>query len=121
MEELKNGREIPIGVVGVPEISASDILEPKMQFLESDTYWHDNDIENGLMLTCLPKIMGFADLSISEIAQDYNLPIEEILRWCDELRVAYKSPQTLLALEDAKAILSKIHDHSQENAESECS
>jgi len=107
-------------VVGVPQISAFDILEAKMQFLESATYWHDNDIENGLMLTCLPKIMGFADLSISEIAQDYNLPIEEVLRWCDELSIAYKSPQTRLALEDAKAILSKIHDNPQENAGSDC-
>lgn len=107
-------------VVGVAPMSALSILEAKMQFLESATYWHDNDIENGLMLTCLPKIMGFADLSISEIAQDYNLPIEEILRWCDELRVAYKSPQTRLALEDAKAILSKIHDNPQENSGSDC-
>ncbi|MCT7958541.1 translation initiation factor IF-2 [Laspinema sp. D3] len=65
--------------------------------------------------------MGFAELSISEIAQDYNLPIEEILRWCDELSIAYKSPQTLLALEDAKAILSKIHDNPPENSELECS
>jgi hypothetical protein len=87
-----------------------------MQFLESDTYWHDNDIENGLMLTCQPKIMGFADLSIAEIAQDYNLPIEEVLRWCDELSIAYKSPQTRLALEDAKAILSKINADRPENS-----
>ncbi len=106
--------------MGVPPMRASSIRSAKMQFLESATYWHDNDIENGLMLTCLPKIMGFADLSISEIAQDYNLPIEEVLRWCDELRVAYKSPQTRLALEDAKAILSKIHDNSQENSGSDC-
>ncbi|WP_340643436.1 hypothetical protein [Phormidium pseudopriestleyi] len=117
---MKNSREVAGVVVGVPQISAFDILEAKMQFLESATYWHDNDIENGLMLTCLPKIMGFADLSISEIAQDYNLPIEEVLRWCDELSIAYKSPQTRLALEDAKAILSKIHDNPQENAGSDC-
>ena len=117
---MKNSRGIPMIGGGVPPMRASSILEAKMQFLESATYWHDNDIENGLMLTCLPKIMGFADLSISEIAQDYNLPIEEILRWCDELSIAYKSPQTRLALEDAKAILSKIHDNTQENAGSDC-
>ncbi|NJM94956.1 MAG: translation initiation factor IF-2 [Acaryochloridaceae cyanobacterium CSU_5_19] len=52
--------------------------------------------------------MGFADLSISEIAEDYHLPVEEIFRLCDRLGVAYKSPHTRLALEDVKAIISEI-------------
>ncbi len=52
--------------------------------------------------------MGFADLSIAEIAEDYNVPVEDVLNLCDRLGIAYKHPQTRLALEDAKAILSKI-------------
>lgn len=52
--------------------------------------------------------MGFADLSIAEIAADYNLPVEEVLALCDQLGIAYKNPQTRLALEDAKAIMSQI-------------
>lgn len=56
----------------------------------------------------MPNIMGFADLSIAEIAQDYNLPVEEVFQMCDQLGIAYKNQQTRLALEDAKAILSMI-------------
>ena len=52
--------------------------------------------------------MGFADLSIAEIAEDYDLPVEAVLNLCDRLGIAYKHPQTRLALEDAKAIMSTI-------------
>ena len=52
--------------------------------------------------------MGFADLSIAEIAADYNLSVEEVLALCNQLGIAYKTPQTRLALEDAKAIISQI-------------
>ena len=52
--------------------------------------------------------MGFADLSIAEIAADYNLPVEQVLALCEQLGIAYKNPQTRLALEDAKAIISQI-------------
>ncbi len=52
--------------------------------------------------------MGFADLSIAEIAEDYNVPVEDVLNLCDQLGIAYKHPQTRLALEDAKAIISQI-------------
>lgn len=52
--------------------------------------------------------MGFADLSIAEIAADYSLPVEEVLSLCDRLGIAYKHPQTRLALEDAKAVISQI-------------
>ena len=52
--------------------------------------------------------MGFADLSIEEIAEDYNLPVETVLSLCDRLGIAYKHPRTRLALEDAKAIMSAI-------------
>ena len=52
--------------------------------------------------------MGFADLSIAEIAADYNLPVEEVFHLCQQLGIAYKNQETRLALEDAKAIISKI-------------
>lgn len=52
--------------------------------------------------------MGFADLSIAEIAEDYNLPVEEVLNLCDQLGIAYKTDKTRLALEDAKSIISQI-------------
>jgi hypothetical protein len=61
-----------------------------------------------------PTIMGFADLSIAEIAADYNLPVEEVLRLCNQLGIAYKSPQTRLALEDAKAVISNILSQRQD-------
>lgn len=52
--------------------------------------------------------MGFADLSIAEIAADHSIPVEKILSICDQLGIAYKNPETRLALEDAKAIISHI-------------
>ena len=52
--------------------------------------------------------MGFADLSIAEIAEDYQLPVEKVLDLCDQLGIAYKTAETRLALEDAKAIMSQI-------------
>ncbi len=52
--------------------------------------------------------MGFADLSIAEIAADYSTPVEKVLSICDELGIAYKNQKTRLALEDAKAIITQI-------------
>jgi predicted DNA-binding protein YlxM (UPF0122 family) len=52
--------------------------------------------------------MGFADLSIAEIAAEYDLPCEEVYHLCEQLGIAYKTRETRLALEDAKAIISKI-------------
>jgi ATP-dependent RNA circularization protein (DNA/RNA ligase family) len=57
--------------------------------------------------------MGFADLSIAEIATDYNLPVEEVFKLCEQLGIAYKTQQSRLALEDAKAIISKILSQKQ--------
>ena len=52
--------------------------------------------------------MGFADLSIAEIAADYSRTVEEVLALCDRLGIAYKTPNSRLALEDAKAVISQI-------------
>lgn len=52
--------------------------------------------------------MGFTDLSIAEIAEDYCLPVEDVLYFCNQLGITYKTPQTRLALEDAKAVIAEI-------------
>ena len=52
--------------------------------------------------------MGFADLSIADIAAEYGLADESVLSLCDQLGISYKDRQTNLALEDAKAIISLI-------------
>lgn len=57
--------------------------------------------------------MGFANLSIAEIAADYNTSVPEVLQLCSRLGISYKNPQTRLALEDALAIISEIMAHRQ--------
>jgi hypothetical protein len=57
--------------------------------------------------------MGFANLAIAEIAADYDTSVTEVFQICDRLGIPYKNPQTRLALEDAKAIISEIMAHSQ--------
>jgi hypothetical protein len=52
--------------------------------------------------------MGFADLSAAEIAEDCSLPVAEVMALCDRLGIACQHPQTRLALEDVKAILSAV-------------
>lgn len=52
--------------------------------------------------------MGFADLSVAELAEDYKLSVEDVFSLCDQLGIAYKAPQTRLALEDVKAVILKI-------------
>ncbi|MEM1171582.1 MAG: translation initiation factor IF-2 N-terminal domain-containing protein [Cyanobacteria bacterium P01_H01_bin.35] len=52
--------------------------------------------------------MGFADISIQEIAEDFNVHVNEVLRLCDQMGISYQHSQTRLALEDAKAIMSHI-------------
>ena len=52
--------------------------------------------------------MGFADLSIAEIAADYSIPVEKLFSLYNQLLIAYKHQKTRLALEDAKAIISQI-------------
>ena len=48
--------------------------------------------------------MGFADLSIAEIAADYRVPVEKVFSLCDQLGIACKHQKTRLDLEDAKAL-----------------
>jgi hypothetical protein len=52
--------------------------------------------------------MGFADLSIADIAAEYHLSVEAVFYLCDQLGVTYKNQQTNLALEDAKAVITQI-------------
>ena len=52
--------------------------------------------------------MGFADISIQEIAEDFNVHVDEVLRLCNQMGISYKHSQTRLALEDAKAIMSYL-------------
>lgn len=52
--------------------------------------------------------MGFADLSIAEIAEDYNVSVEEIFQLCEQLRIHYVTSETRLALEDVKAIMTEL-------------
>lgn len=63
--------------------------------------------------------MGFADLSIAEIAAEYDLPTKEVCHLCEQLGIAYKTQETRLALEDAKAIISKILSERQDSVTSE--
>lgn len=52
--------------------------------------------------------MGFADLSIAEIAAEYALAPEQVFQLCDRLEIADKDRNTCLPLEDAKAVISLI-------------
>lgn len=62
--------------------------------------------------------MGFADISIQEIAEDFNVQVDEVFRLCNEMGISYKHSQTRLALEDAKAIMSHLLVQ-QQNSDSE--
>ena len=52
--------------------------------------------------------MGFAELSIAEIAAEYQIEVEKIFALCDRFKITYKNEHTCLALEDAKAIIMEI-------------
>lgn len=49
--------------------------------------------------------MGFADISITELAADYQVSPEEVTRLCSKLGIPYRSTATRLPLEDAKTII----------------
>ncbi len=65
------------------------------------------DAETGSIFW-LSTSMGFADLSIAEIASDHDTSVAEVMSLCDRMGIAYKNQNTRLALEDAKAIISAI-------------
>ena len=52
--------------------------------------------------------MGFAELSIADIAAEYNLEHQVVFKLCDRFKINYKNERTCLALEDAKAIIMEI-------------
>lgn len=52
--------------------------------------------------------MGFADLSIAEIAADYSIPVGKGFSLCKQPLIADKHQKTRLALEAAKAIISQL-------------
>ena len=52
--------------------------------------------------------MGFAELSIADIATEYKITVERVFDLCDRLNINYKNEGTCLALEDAKAVIAKI-------------
>lgn len=58
--------------------------------------------------------MGFADLSIQDVAEDHQLSVDEVCQLCDRLQIQYTSSATRLALDDVKAIMELIaQDHGQ--------
>lgn len=52
--------------------------------------------------------MGFADISIADIAKQDNLLMAKVFHLCNQLAINYKNQQTFLALEDAKAVIAQI-------------
>ena len=52
--------------------------------------------------------MGFAELSIADIAAEYQIEEQVVFDLCDRFKINYKNERTCLALEDAKAIIIEI-------------
>ena len=52
--------------------------------------------------------MGFAELSIADIAAEYQLEKQTVFELCDRFKINYKNERTCLALEDAKTIILEI-------------
>ncbi|WP_019508706.1 hypothetical protein [Pleurocapsa sp. PCC 7319] len=52
--------------------------------------------------------MGFAELSIADIAAEYQIEEQVVFDLCDRFKINYKNERTCLALEDAKAIIMEI-------------
>jgi hypothetical protein len=49
--------------------------------------------------------MGFADISIEDLAEDYSLPVAQVIELCDQMAIPYQNAKSNLALEDAKKII----------------
>ncbi|MBC7882318.1 MAG: translation initiation factor IF-2 [Anaerolineae bacterium] len=54
--------------------------------------------------------MGFADISIRELAEDCQLSVEKIQELCRSLGIAVRDGDTYLALEDVKRILLTVRE-----------
>ena len=52
--------------------------------------------------------MGFAELSIADLAAEYQIEEQTVFELCDRFKINYKNERTCLALEDAKAIILEI-------------
>ncbi|MDJ0570127.1 MAG: translation initiation factor IF-2 [Pleurocapsa sp. MO_192.B19] len=52
--------------------------------------------------------MGFAELSIADIAAEYQIEEQTVFELCDRFKINYKNERTCLALEDAKTIIMEI-------------
>ena len=52
--------------------------------------------------------MGFAELSIADIAAEYQIESQTVFELCDRFKINYKNERTCLALEDAKTIIMEI-------------
>ena len=52
--------------------------------------------------------MGFAELSIADIAAEYQIESQAVFKLCDRFKINYKNERTCLALEDAKTIILEI-------------
>ena len=52
--------------------------------------------------------MGFAELSIADIAAEYQLEEQTVFELCDRFKINYKNERTCLALEDAKTVILEI-------------
>ena len=52
--------------------------------------------------------MGFAELSIADLAAEYQIEEQTIFELCDRFKINYKNERTCLALEDAKTIILEI-------------
>ena len=61
--------------------------------------------------------MGFVDISIAEIAEDCHLSVKALCHICNQPEISYKTSESKLALEDAKAVMLKIIADSQQEAE----
>ncbi|MEM6446606.1 MAG: translation initiation factor IF-2 [Cyanobacteria bacterium J06642_2] len=60
--------------------------------------------------------MGFADMSIADLAEDYNLEVAQVIALCEELKIPYRNAETYLALEDAKSIINRARAATSEQA-----
>jgi hypothetical protein len=66
-------------------------------------------LQRPISICLLTSIMGFADLSIAEIAADHYIPLEKVLSVSQQPGISSSKRQSArLALEDVKAIISHI-------------